>query len=426
MSRTFSSLKVANYRRYAIGSLVSNIGTWMQRVAQDWLVLQLTHGSGSALGITTGLQFLPMLLFGLWGGVASDRFAKRRLLVLTQSLMGMLSLVLGLLDLSGTVRVWQVYVLAFLLGSVTAVDNPARQSFVVEMVGRSEVTNAVGLNSASFNGARVVGPALAGFLIVLVGTGPLFLLNAASFAAVLVALWRMDPTTLRSAPRARRSPGQLREGLRYVANRPDLVAILTVVGFVGTFGLNFQMTTALMATQVFGRGAGAYGMLGSIMAVGSLAGALLGARRQRPRLRLLLGSAIAFGALEIVSGLMPGYFWFALSLVPVGVSSLTFITAANSTMQLAVDPKMRGRVMALYMMIFMGGTPLGAPLVGWLAEVAGARWSLLSGGIVSLVAAVGAGLVLARVKGLRLRARLRPRPRLVVMEAQIVSTVQQG
>lgn len=426
MNRTFSSLKVPNYRRYAIGSLVSNIGTWMQRVAQDWLVLQLTHGSGTALGITTGLQFLPMLLFGLWGGVLSDRFAKRRLLVLTQTSMGALSLLLGLLDVGGVVRVWQVYIFAFLLGTVTAVDNPTRQSFVVEMVGRSEVTNAVGLNSASFNGARVVGPAIAGFLIVLVGTGPLFILNAASFGAVLVALWRMDPAALRSAPRSRRSPGQLREGLRYVAGRPDLVAILAVVGFVGTFGLNFQMTTALMATQVFGKGAGEYGLLGSIMAVGSLTGALLAARRKRPRLRLLLGSAIAFGALEVVSGLMPGYAWFAVSLIPVGMSALTFITAANSTMQLAVDPQMRGRVMALYMMIFMGGTPFGAPLIGWVAEVAGARWSLLGGGIVSLVAAVTAVLVLSRVKRIRLRARLRPRPQLLVMEAQIVSTVPQA
>lgn len=432
MTATFSSLRVANYRRWTIGALVSNVGTWMQRVAQDWLVLQLTHGSGVALGITTGLQFLPMLLFGLWGGVLADRYPKRRLLVATQVGMALVTLTLGLLDVTGAVTVWHVYALAFVLGLVSAVDNPARQTFVVEMVGRDQVANAVGLNSASFNAARVVGPAVAGLLIVLVGTGPVFLLNAVTYGALLLALARMDPARLHPEPPTPRAPGQLRAGLAYVRSRPDLIVILAVVGVVGMFGLNFQMTTALMATQVFGRGAGEYGVLGSVMAVGSLTGALFAARRGRPRVRLLLGAAGAFGLLETLSGLMPSYVSFAVLLVPVGMASLTFITAANATMQLSVDPLMRGRVMALYMMIFQGGTPIGAPLVGWVAQMLGARWSLLLGGLLSVAAAVVGAIVLARVRRVRVRLRLRPRPGLVVRPVdlaapqQLVGTITAG
>ena len=366
-----------------------------------------------ALGITTALQFLPILLFGPYGGMLADRYSKRKLLILTQAFMGTVALALGMLDLTGLVTVWQVYVLAALLGIGTAIDNPARQSFVIELVGRDDLPNAVGLNSASFNLGRVIGPALAGLLIELFGTGPVFLINGFSFLAVIYALTRLRVADLTPAPRAGRGPGQVLEGIRYVRNRPDLMMVMALVFFVGTFGLNFQITTALMATEEFAKGAGEFGLLGSIMAIGSLTGALLAARRGRPRLRLLLVAAFAFGLLEMLSGLMPTYVLFAVMLVPVGVTALTFITAANSIMQLAVDPVMRGRVMALYMAVFFGGTPIGAPLVGAVAEAFGPRWSLILGGAISAAAAVVAGTILARRQGLEIRGELRdlPRPR---------------
>jgi len=415
VSPTFRSLHNRNYRRFAAGMVVSNTGTWMQRVAQDWLVLQLTAGSGIALGITTALQFLPLLLLGMAGGVIADRYPKHRILLFSNGFMGLVGLVLGTLVLTGQVQVWHVYVLAFALGLGTALDNPTRQSFVVEMVGRADLPNAVGLNSASFNAARVVGPATAGFLIVAFGsTGWVFVLNAVSFLAVIAALLRMRTADLHPATPAPRGRGQVREGLRYVRSRPDLLVVLAVVFFTGTFGMNFQMTTALMATEVFGKGAGEYGLLGSVMAVGSLAGALVAARRAQVRLRLVVGAAVAFGLIEVAVGLMPTYETFALSLIPAGMAALTTLTAANSTMQLSVPPEMRGRVMALYLAVFFGGTPFGAPVIGWLAEAYGPRWSLLIGGAVTAVAAAVSGLVLLRVRGLVLRASVRSRPHLRV------------
>jgi MFS family permease len=424
VSPTFRSLHNRNYRVYYAGGVVSNVGTWMQRIAQDWLVIQLAHNDGLALGVTTGLQFLPMLLLGPWGGMLADRYSKRRLLILTQAFMGVVAIVLGVLDLTGVVEVWHVFVLAALLGLGTAVDNPARQSFVVEMVGPEDLPNAVGLNSASFNLGRVIGPALAGLLIEVFGTGPVFLINGVSFLAVIVALMRLHTDELDPAPRAGRSPGQVLEGIRYVRRRPDLVMVMALVFFVGTFGMNFQITNALMATQVFGKGAGEFGLLGSIMAIGSLTGALLAASRGRPRLRLLLGAAFAFGVVEVVAGLMPTYGSFAVALVPVGVTSLTFITAANATMQLAVDPVMRGRVMALYMAVFMGGTPIGAPLVGAIAQAFGARWSLLAGGIISASAAVVCAVLLARRTGIELRSQLREMSRSRVDADAVVESVR--
>ena len=418
MSPTFRSLHNRNYRIYYSGGVVSNVGTWMQRIAQDWLVLQLTDNNGVALGITTGLQFLPMLLIGPWGGMLADRYSKQKLLIATQAFMGACALVLAVLDLTDVVAVWHVFLLALLLGVGTAIDNPARQSFVIEMVGADDLPNAVGLNSASFNLGRVIGPALAGLLIEVFDTGPVFLLNAMSYLAVIFALTRMRIADLAPAPRAGRGPGQILEGIRYVRNRPDLMTVMVVVFFVGTFGLNFQLTTALMATEVFDKGAGQFGLLGSIMAIGSLSGALLAASRGRPRLRLLLFAALAFGAVEVLAGLMPTYPLFALMLIPVGLTALTFITAANSIMQLGVDPVMRGRVMALYMAVFFGGTPIGAPLVGAVAEMFGPRWSLIIGGVVSATAAVVAGLVLARMKGLAVRGDLIGRRR--VAEEQLV------
>ena len=423
MSPTFAALRIRNYRLYMAGAIVSNVGTWMQRVAQDWLVLELTDGSGTALGITTGLQFLPMLLLSVYGGVLADRYSKRKLLVVTQLSMGAAALALGLLDTTGLVQVWHVYLLALLLGIGAAVDNPTRQSFVPEMVGKDDLPNAVGLNSASFNAARIVGPAVAGLLIVWVGTGPVFLVNALSFVAVVAALRMMRASELRPAPRLERGKGQLREGFRYVGNRPDLMFVLVVVGFVGTFGLNFQMTTALMATEVYGKGAAEYGVLGSFMAVGSLTGALVAARRGKPRLRLVTGAGIVFGLLTVAAGLMPTYELFALSLIPVGMAALTLITAANATMQLRVDPAVRGRVMALYTAVFFGGTPIGAPLVGQIAESFGARWSIVGGGAVSALATAVAAVLLVRRQHLVVHPHLLPRPSVEVLTEQQAQTV---
>ena len=426
MSPTFRSLRIRNYRLYATGALISNIGTWMQRIAQDWLVLELTHNNGIALGVTTGLQFLPMLLVGPWAGSLADRYSKRKLLIITQAFMGVVGAFLGLLVISGVVQVWHVFVLAALLGLGAAVDAPARQSFVIEMVGADDVSNAVGLNSASFNLGRVIGPALAGFLIVLFGTGPVFLINAASYIAVILALRAMRVADLQSAPRMARGKGQVREGIRYVRGRPDLMLVMVIVFFVGTFGLNFQMTSALMATEVFHKGAGEYGLLGSVLAVGSLSGALLAARRGRPRLRLVVLSAVAFGVVEIVAGLMPSYVSFIALLIPIGLCQMTLLNAANATVQLGVDPIMRGRVMALYMAVLMGGTPFGAPLVGFVAETLGPRWSLIAGGLISAGAAIITAGLLARREGLQVRGELIHLPRHRVRADDLANRAQQA
>jgi MFS family permease len=388
--------------------VVSNTGSWMQRVAQDWLVLQLTHNSGTALGITTGLQFLPLLLFSLWGGMIADRYPKRRILMVTQTMMGVLALVLGILALTGSVRIWQVFALAFGLGLATVVDNPTRQAFAVEMVGTEGMANAIALNSAVFNLARIAGPAVAGVVIALVGVPAAFLLNAASYGAVLIGLKLMRTAELHPARRAERGPGQLRAALSYVRSRPTLWMPMILVFFVSTFGMNFQVTTALMSRTVFHTGAGAFGLASALLAVGALAGALIAARRSRPTLRLLLTTALAFGVLEILTGLMPDYAAFLVALVPTGLAMIVFTTAANSSTQLATAGDMRGRVMGLYMLVFLGGTPLGAPLVGWLAATYGTRTSLISGGVISAAAAVVVAVVLARSRGVRLRSYLRP------------------
>ncbi len=385
---------------------MSNTGTWMQRVAQDWLVLNLTHGSGTALGITTGLQFLPLLLFGLYGGVVADRYRKRRVLVITQAAMGALALVLGLLAVTGTAQVWHVYALAFGLGLATVVDNPTRQTFAVEMVGRADLSNAIALNSAIFNTARIVGPAVAGVLIAVMGTGPVFLVNAASYVAVLTGLALMREDELHLPEPVPRAKGQLREGLRYIRRRRDLIMVLTIVLFVAAFGMNFQMTTALMSRQVFHSGASSFGLASTMLAVGALSGSLLAARRRRLRMRLLFVAATVFGVLEIATGLMPTYVTFLVLLVPTGMALLTFNTAANAVMQLSVPAEMRGRVMGLYLLVFAGSSPVGSPLIGWLAEVFGARSSLYIGGVVSLAAVVGVAAVMAPRTAL---AALRPR-----------------
>jgi MFS family permease len=387
---------------------VSNTGTWMQRVAQDWLVLELTHGSGTALGIAAGLQFLPQLLFSLWGGVIADRYRKRRILLTTQAIMGMLALILGILALTGAVAVWQVYLLAFALGMVAVVDNPARQTFVAEMVGRDGMANAIALNGATFNLARIVGPAVAGLVIAAVGIPVAFLVNAASYGAVLVGLKLMRESELRPVARAPKAPGQLREAFTYVRARPELWLTMVLVFFVATFGMNFQVTTALMSKGVFGTGASEFGLASAMFALGALGGALVAARRARPSMRLLLTTALAFGLLEVATGLMPVFWAFLIMLVPTGMAVLMFSTAANSTTQLSTTPEVRGRVMGLYMLVFLGGAPLGSPLVGWAAEQFGARAGLIGGGVISAAAAVGVAFLLARARGARLRSVLRP------------------
>jgi MFS family permease len=395
-SPTFRSLKVRNYRLFASGQIVSLSGTWAQRVAQDWLVLELSGNSGLALGITTGLQFLPVLLFGLYGGVLADRYDKRLLLIGAQVAMGVLALALGLLDVTGVVELWHVYALAFLLGLASVVDTPVRQAFVVEMVGPDDLPNAVSLNSATFNLSRILGPAAAGVAINAVGTGPVFLVNAASYVAVVAGLYAIRSSELFDARRVARAKGQLVEGLRYVRSRADLLVPILLVAVIGTFGLNFQLTLALIAKQTFGKGAGSYGALSAMLALGSLLGALGSARRDGPpQKRVLYGAALAFGICEVLVGLAPTYAVMCVLLVPTGMAVLTFTTTANATIQLSTAPEMRGRVMALYVLVFLGGTPFGAPVIGALAEVLGPRSSLLIGGGVSAAAAVAAGLYLS-------------------------------
>ena len=403
----FSSLRVRNFRLFATAQVVSNTGTWMQRVAQDWLVLELTHGSGTAVGIATGAQFLPLLLFSLWGGMIADRYSKRKILMVTQSVMGALALILGVLDLTGAVRPWHIYLLAFGLGMAAVVDNPTRQSFVVEMVGRDDLPNAIAMNSAVFNLARIGGPAIAGLVISLVGTSTAFFLNAFSFMAVLLSLRMMRESEMWPAKTVARARGQLREGLAYVRSRSDLMLTMALIFFISTFGMNFQVTTALMSRNVFHTGAGRFGLASAVFAVGALVGALLAARRGNPGMRLLIGVSLTFGLLAIGTGLMPTYWTFLLLLIPTGLAVISFTTAANASIQLTVPAAMRGRVMGIYMLVFLGGTPFGAPLVGWVAQHYGTRMSIIGGGLISLLAAAGVGAILFRQRGRTVRSYLR-------------------
>ena len=408
MSAMFRALENRNYRIWASGALVSNIGTWMQRVAQDWLVLTvLTDYSGAAVGITTGLQFLPMLLLGPYGGVLADRYRKRVILLWTQVAMGLTGLVLGLLVVTGAAELWHAYLAALCLGIASAIDAPSRQSFVSELVGRDNISNAVALNSASFNTARLTGPAIAGVLIAWVGTGPVFLLNAASFAAVIVSLFRIRTAELVPAAPATRSRHQVAEGVRYVRNRPDLVLIMVLVGILGAFGMNFPIINALMATTEFGAGPGEFGLLGSIMAVGTLGGALLAARRAGPRLRFLLGGAQGLGAFTLLGSVSPSFRLYAAVLVPIGLASITFLNSCNTSIQLSVEPRFRGRVLALYLAVLQGGTAVGAPLMGWIGTEFGARWSVAAGGVIVLLAATSGVIVASRRSSLGVRDHLR-------------------
>jgi MFS family permease len=408
----FGSLRVRNFRLFASGQVISNVGTWMQRIAQDWLVLELTGYDPVALGFAATLQFAPTLLLTLWAGVLADRHDKRRMLMVIQGGMATSALALGLLDVSGLVALWHVYVLCFVFGVFTAFDPPVRQSFVGEMVGKEQLTNAVALNSSTFNLARIVGPAIAGVMIIWTGTGWVFLVNAASTLAVIVGLARMNPAELHRDPAPARRRGQLLEGLRYVRGRPDILAVMVLIFCISTFAITFNTTLAIAAANVFHRQADGYGLLSTLLAVGTFAGALLAVRRstrRRPGLRLLIGAALAFGVLELVAGLMPSFLTFGLALIPVGVAMMTFMNTANGTVQLGTAPEMRGRVMALYMLVFLGGNPIGGPMTGWLAAEFGGRSPFVIGGIVATVCAAVCGIVLARRSDPETRERTRPR-----------------
>jgi MFS family permease len=399
---TFRSLRGFNYRLWAAGALVSNVGTWMQRIAQGWLVLtQLTPNNATALGVVLALQSGPHLLLLPLTGFAADHLDRRKLLLATQAAMGLLALGLGVLTITGLVQLWQVYVFAFLLGCVTAFDSPARHTFVAELVGEADLSNAVALNSSSFNAARMIGPAVAGTLIAAVGSGWVFLINAASFVAVLGSLCLLRLSELHPQARAFRTHGSFIEGFRYVWKRPDLQAILLMLFFIATFGLNFQIFISTMSVTVFHGGASQYGILMSIMAIGTLAGALLAARRERPHFTLLVVGAAIFGTGCALAALAPSIWLFGLALVAIGVSALTFSNSTNSLMQLSTEPAMRGRVMAIRLAIALGCTPLGAPIVGWVADRFGPRWALGMGAVSGFAAAIVGILYLVNYRHLR-------------------------
>ena len=393
----FRSLKNVNYRIWAAGSLVSNVGTWMQRTAQDWMVLtQLTHHNASAVGTVMACQFGPQLLLLPWTGFAADHFNQRKLLMVTQAVMGILALLLGLLTVTGVVQLWHVYVLAFLSGCASAFDAPVRQTFVAELVGETDLHNAVGLNSTSFNAARMVGPAVAGVAIASVGTGWAFLLNGVSFIAVLVSLFALRVDQLHPNARAHKTRGSLGEGLRYAWSRPDLRAMLAMLFLIGTFGLNFPIFISTMAAGVFHTDARGFGLLSSIMAIGTISGALLAAGRKQPQFASLLVGAVVFGIGCTLAAIAPGYWSFAAALVVIGVAALTLTNTTNSLMQLSTTPAMRGRVMALRVAVALGGTPIGAPIVGWVADHLGPRWALGVGALAGFAAALIAVYALKR------------------------------
>jgi MFS family permease len=394
---SFNSLEVPNYRRYFTGQLISLSGTWMQTVAAVWVILTLT-GSGLAVGLTTALQFLPMLLIGAWGGLLADRFPKRRLLITTQALMAIPAVGLFAVTATGVVAPWMVFLAVFAMGSVNAIDNPTRQSFVIEMVGADRVVNAVSLNSVIVQAARIVGPALAGILIATVGVVPCFAVNALTFVAMILALWRMDPARLHAAPPAKAEPGAIRAGLRYVLATPELLVPLALMALVGTLGFNFQVVLPLLAKFSFQSGAMTYAVLVSAMAVGSIAGALVNGHRGRTGPRLIAGGALAFGVSALLAAAMPTLAFEVPMLMLLGAAAVTFAATINSTLQLAVSPEMRGRVMALYSVVFLGSTPIGGPLAGWLAQSYDPRIALLLAGLSGLTAAWAARVFFKRLQ----------------------------
>lgn len=384
MPSAFRSLRNYNYRVWISGAIVSNVGTWMQRIGQDWLVLtQLTNHNATAVGIVMSLQFGPQLLLLPVTGYTADHFDRRKLLFATQATMGLLAAGLGILTLNGAVKLWHVYGFALALGCAAAFDAPARQVFVSDIVGEADLPNAVGLNSTSFNAARMIGPAIAGILIARYGSGPVFIINAVSFAAVIASLMLLRVHEMHRV-QGRGAKGRIADGFRYVARRPDLKIALAMLFLIGTFGLNFPIYISTMSVTEFHAGAGEYGLLTSTMALGSVIGALMSAMRTRPTMSHLLIGATAFGIGCAIAALMPDYRLFGLVLFFIGISAQTFTVSANSLVQISTEPAMRGRVLAILMAIFAGGTPLGAPIVGRVADTLGPRWALGVGALAGL------------------------------------------
>lgn len=414
---TFRSLGVRNYRLFATGQGISLIGSWMQIIAQDWLVLELSNNSPTALGTVTALQFGPMLVLTLYGGKLADLVDKRRLLVLANIGYGLLSVVIGALVVSHSIALWHVYAFAIGFGMVQSVETPARQAFASEMVGPTLLPNALSLSAATFNSARIIGPAIGGVAISIFGIGPVFLINSLSYGAALYALFSMRPQDLfRPEPgMLKATDARVRDGLRYVWRRPDLVLPMVLIAVVGGFGFNFQLTLAVLAKNTFHTSAATFGLLTTALAVGALGGALAGStRRARPSVYVVIGAAIMFGLLELVTGFGPGYWTVAALLVPTGFFMIFFAQASNQRIQMGTDPVMRGRVIALYMVVFLGTTPICAPMVGWLAEQFGARSGVWLGGLISAAAGLAALVYQLRTDGARLRIRFRPVPRFYV------------
>jgi MFS family permease len=396
-SSTLRSFKHRNFRILYPANAMSNIGTWSQRVAQDWLVLELTNKDAAMLGLVTAIQFLPAMLLSLYGGLLADRFSKRKLLILTNTGAALTSVILGLLVIAGSVQLWHVFVLALALGVFTAIDSPIRVSFTSELVGKDDLANAVSLNSANFNIGRLVGPALSGYLIFFYGTGPSFLINTATYVFMVTTLLFIRDKDLHITTKPARG-NKLAEAFKYVKSRPDLMLVMLTVFFTTTFGLNFQIFIALMATKEFDMKADQFGALGSILAIGSLSGALIAARLEKHRTtkNILLGSTI-FGVLLMLSAYLPNPVLFAIMLPIMGATALLTLISANTYVQSNTSNALRGRVMGIYLMIFMGGTPIGSPLIGFVASAFGIRFTILLCGLVLLLAAL---LIRRKFKGL--------------------------
>lgn len=403
---TFSSLRIRNYRLYVLSQIISNTAVWMQRIAVDWLVLELT-GSVALVGITVALQFGPILLFGAWGGVIADQYAKRTLLISVQSIVAALCAGLATLTILGVVEVWHVLLTAFLLGTAAAIDGPARSAFITEMVGNSRLRNAISVNASIFHFGGLLGPALSGILIVLVGSGWSIGVNALSGLVVVGALLAMRPSELRHSPRLASSKGQIRAALRYAAAKPAILWTLVTLSFVSTFGMSLPVLLTAMANDVHGTGAAGYGFYSSLAAVGAFLGAILSTRRTGLRLRTIVAAAIVFGFITALAGLAPFIGVFLVALVGIGLSRLLFATAAESMTQLSSNTSIRGRVMALYIMVLLGGQAVGGPIMGWIAEARGAQTALVVAGLVPAIAGIVIAAALARSGQLTLRVDLK-------------------
>lgn len=404
LTHTFRSLRGFNYRTYASGALVSNVGTWMQRIAQDWIVLtQLTNHNATAVGVVMALQFGPQAVLLPLTGYAADHLDRRKLMIATQSTLGALALVLGILCVTGRVQLWQVYLLALLQGCATAFDAPARQTFVSELVGEADLSNAVALNSTSFNAARMIGPAVAGLLLAALGSGWVFLINSASFAAVILSLCLLRVDELHIQQRERPAPGRLLEGFRYVWGRPDLKVVLFMLFLIGTLGFNFPIFISTMAVSAFHLDARGYGALNSMMAIGSITGALMAARRARPRLGAVLAAAAVFGCGFSLAAVAPSFWMFGCALLVIGVCAQTFTTSSISLLQLTTTPGMRGRVMAIALAVSLGSLPIGSPIVGRVADEFGPRWALALGAASGFAAAIAGAHYLVKYRKLRVR-----------------------